>query len=49
MSTFWSRHKNKLAWLGGIIGSGYILYKYGQIKWQEFQERQEIEQAARAK
>ncbi|KAI8929606.1 Peroxin-3 [Entophlyctis helioformis] len=45
---FVSRNKNRLAWVTGTVGSGYMLFKYAKLKWEESQARHEAEQAARS-
>ncbi|KND01018.1 uncharacterized protein SPPG_09176 [Spizellomyces punctatus DAOM BR117] len=45
---FLNRNRRKFYWLGGTVGSGYLLFKYAQWKWTEFQQRREIEQTAKS-
>ncbi|KAI9105639.1 Peroxin-3 [Phlyctochytrium arcticum] len=45
---FLSRNRRKFYWVGGTVGSGYMLVKYAQWKWREFQQRREVEQTAKA-
>ncbi|KAJ3187669.1 peroxin [Gaertneriomyces sp. JEL0708] len=45
---FFGRNRRKFYYLGGTVGTGYVLLKYAQFKWREFQQRREIEQTAKA-
>lgn len=46
---FLGRNRRKFYWLGGTVGSGYLLFKYAQWKWTEFQQKRELEQTAKSK
>ncbi|KAJ3022359.1 peroxin [Thoreauomyces humboldtii] len=45
---FASRNRRKFYWLGGTVGSGYMLLKYAQWKWAEYQQKRDLEQTAKS-
>ncbi|KAJ3174623.1 peroxin [Geranomyces variabilis] len=45
---FLARNRRKFYWLGGTAGSGYVLLKYAQWKWTEYNTKRDLEQTAKS-
>ncbi|KAI8919403.1 Peroxin-3 [Powellomyces hirtus] len=45
---FLGRNRRKFYWLGGSVGGGYLLLKYAQWKWTEYNTKRELEQTAKS-
>ncbi|KAJ3167135.1 peroxin [Geranomyces variabilis] len=45
---FLGRNRRKFYWLGGTAGTGYVLFKYAQWKWTEYNTKRDLEQTAKS-
>ncbi|KAJ3160150.1 peroxin [Geranomyces michiganensis] len=45
---FFGRNRRKFYWLGGTAGTAYLLFKYAQWKWTEYNTKRDLEQTAKS-